>query len=90
MFGRATITLGIGPHSSSYYLSLHTFPICFFLFFVLHSLLSLLLSLTFQNMDPLCFQAEPGFSLFVLLFAVFLVKDACLFCSCWFSFSFVM
>jgi len=33
---------------------------------------------------------EPGFSLFVLLFAVFLVKDACLFCSCWFSFSLVM
>jgi len=32
---------------------------------------------------------EPGFSLFVLLFAVFLVKDA-FFCSCWFSFSLVM
>jgi len=61
-----------------------------FFSFVLHSILSLLLSLTFQNMDLLRFQAEPGFSLFVLLFDVFLVKDACLFCSCWFSFSFVM
>jgi len=33
---------------------------------------------------------ETGFSLFVLMFAVFLVKDACLFCSYWFSFSLVM
>jgi len=30
MFGRATIRLGIGPHSSSYYLFLLTFPICIF------------------------------------------------------------
>jgi len=39
----------------SYYLSLLTFPICFFLlpFFILPSLLSL----TFQNNDPLRFQA---------------------------------
>jgi len=43
IFGRATITLGIGPHSS-----------------------------------------------FMLMFTVFLVKDACLFSSCRFSFSLVM
>ena len=60
---------------------------------VLPSLLSLLLSLTFQNMDPLRFQAggrrrRPNLGLvcFVLMFAVFLVKDACLFSSCRFSF----
>jgi len=54
----------------------------FFLFFVL----PFLLSLTFQNMDPLRFQAgnrrrRPNMCLvcFVLMFAVFLVKDACLF-----------
>jgi len=64
---------------------------------VLPSLLSLLLSLTFQNMDPLRFQAggrrrrpNPGLVCFVLMFAVFLVKDACLFSSCRFSFSRVM
>jgi len=69
----------------------------FFLFFVLPSLLSLLLSLTFQNMDPLRFQAgghrrRPNLGLvcFVLMFAVCLVKDACLFSSCRFSFSLVM
>jgi len=51
---------------------------------VLPSLLSLLLSLTFQNMDLLRFQAgvrkrRPNLGLvcFVLMFAVFLVKDAC-------------
>ena len=63
-----------------YYLSLHTFPICFFpsSFFVLPSLLSLFLSLTFQNMDPLHFQAggrrrRPNLGLvcFMLMFAVF-------------------
>jgi len=64
---------------------------------VLPSLLSLLLYLTFQNMDPLHFQAggrrrRPNLGLvsFVLMFAVFLVKDACLFSSCRFSFSLVM
>ena len=64
---------------------------------VLPFLLSLLLSLTFQNMDPLRFQAggrrrRPNLGLvcFVLMFAVFLVKDACLFSSCRFSFSLVM
>ena len=42
----------------SCYLSLLTFPIfSFFLFFVLPSLLSLLLSVTLHNMDPLRFQA---------------------------------
>jgi len=61
-----------------------------FVFFLLHflcvlpSLLFLLLSLTFQNIDPLCFQAggrrrRPNLGLvcIVLLLAVFLVKDAC-------------
>jgi len=70
----------------------------FFLFLcVLPSLLSLLLSRAFQNMDPLRFQAggrrrRPNLGLvcFVLMFAVILVKDACLFSSCWFSFSLVM
>ena len=72
-------------------------PICIFLLpflCVLPFLLSLLLSLTFQNMDPLCFQAggrrrRPNLGLvcFVLMFAVFLVKDACLFSTCRFSFS---
>jgi len=45
-------------------------------------------------MDPLRFQAggrkrRPNLGLvcFVLIFAVFLVKDACLFSSCRFSFS---
>jgi len=82
----------------SYYLSLLTFSICFFpSFFVLPSLLFLLLSLTFQNMDLLRLQAggrrrRPNLGLicFVLMFALFLVKDACLFCCCWFSFSLVM
>ena len=65
-------------------------------FCVLPSLLSLLRSLTFQNMDPLHFQAgdhrrRPNLGLvcFVLMFAVFLVKDASLFSSCQFSFSLV-
>jgi len=56
-----------------------------------------ILSLTFQNMDPLHFQAggrrrRPNLGLvcFVLMFTVFLVKDACLFSSCLFSFSLVM
>jgi len=31
-----------------------------------------------------------GLVCFVLMFTVFLVKDACLFSSCWFSFSLVM
>ena len=60
------------------------------------SLLSLL-SLTFQNMDPLRFQAggcrrRPNLGLVcsVLMSAVFLVKDAYLFSSCRFSFSLVM
>jgi len=64
---------------------------------VLPSLLSLLLSLTFQDMDPLRFQAggrrrRPNLGLvcFELMFAVFLVKDACLFSSCRFSFSLVV
>jgi len=64
---------------------------------VLPSLLSLLLSLAFQNMDPLRFQAgdrrrRPNLGLvcFVLMFAVLLVKDACLFSLCLFSFSLVM
>ena len=38
MFGRATITLGIGPHSSLYYFSLLTVPFLFpfsLLFFLL-------------------------------------------------------
>ena len=56
----------------------------FFLFLcVLPSLLFLLLSLTFQNIDPLRFQAagrrrQPNLGLvcFLLMFAVFLVKDA--------------
>ena len=69
----------------------------FFLLYASYLLLALLLSLTFQNMDPLRFQAggrrrRPNLSLvcFVLMFAVFLVKDACLFSSCRFSFSLVM
>jgi len=68
----------------------------FFLFYASY-LLFLLLSLTFQNMDPLRFQAggrrrRPNLGLvcLVLLFAVFLVKDACLFSSCRFSFSLVV
>jgi len=86
--------------SYSYYLFLLTFPICIFLLpflCVLPFLLSLLLSLTVQNIDPLRFQAggrrrRPNLGLvcFVLMFAVFLVKDACLFSSCRFSFSLVM
>ena len=51
---------------------------------VLPSLLFLLLSLTFQNIDPLRFQAggrrrRPNLGLvcIMLLLAVFLVKDAC-------------
>jgi len=73
------------------------FLLVFSFFFVLPSLLSLLLSPTFQNMDPLRFQAggcrrrpKLGLVCIMLLLAVFLVKDACLFCSCWFSFSLVM
>ena len=70
-----------------------------FVFFLLPFLCVLpsFLSLTFQNMDPLRFQAggrrrRPNLGLvcFVLMFAVFLVKDACLFSSCRFSFSLVM
>ena len=78
--------------------------ICFclpflFVFFLVPFLCVLpsLLSLTFQSMDPLRFQAggrrrRPNLGLvcFVLMFAVFLVKDACLFISCRFSFSLVM
>ena len=84
----------------SYYLFLLTFPICIFpssFLCVLPSLQFLLLSLTFQNMDLLRFQAvgrrrRPNLGLvcFVLMFTVFLVKDACLFRSCWLSFSLVM
>ena len=84
----------------SYYLFLPTFPICIFpssFFMCVPSLLSLLLSLTFQNMDPLRFQAggrrrRPNLGLvcFVLMFPVFLIKDVCLFSSCRFSFSLVM
>jgi len=63
------------------------FLIVFFLHFLfLPSLLSLLLSLTFQNMDPLLFQAggrrrRPNLGLVCvdIVFSVFLVKDACLF-----------
>jgi len=57
----------------------------------------LVMLVTFQNMDPLRFQARGrrsqlnlGLVCFVLMFAVFLVKDACLFSSCRFSFSLVM
>ena len=57
----------------------------------------LVMLVTFQNMDPLRFQAggrrrrlNLGLVYFVLMFAVLLVKDACLFSSCWFSFSLVM
>jgi len=62
----------------------------FFVFFLVPFLCVLpsLLSLTFQNMDPLRFQAggrrrRPNLGLvcFVLMFALFLVKDACLFSS---------
>ena len=85
----------------SYYLFLLTFPICIFFLLpflcVLPSFLPLLLSVTFQNMDLLHFQAggrrtwpNQGLVCFVLLFAVFLVKDACLFSSCRFSFSLVI
>ena len=79
----------------SYYLSLRTFPICFFpssffssclLFYLLPSRI-----LTRSVSRPEVVGATgPGFSLFLLMFTVFLVKDACLFCSCWFSFSLVM
>ena len=69
----------------------------FFLFYACYFLFYLLLSLTLQNMDPLRFQAggrrrRPNLGLvcFVLMFAVFLVKDACLFSSCRFTFSLVM
>ena len=48
-------------------------------------------------LDPLRFQAggrrrRPNLGLvcFLLMFAVFLVKDACLLCRCRFSFSLVM
>ena len=78
--------------------------ICFclpflFVFFLLPFLCVLpsLLSLTFENMDPLRFQAggrrrqtNLGLVCFVLMFAVFLVKDACLFSSCRFSFGLAM
>ena len=64
------------------YLSYLYFPSSFLC--VLPSLLSLLLSLIFQNMDPLRFQAggrrrRPNLGLvcIMLLLAVFLVKDAC-------------
>jgi len=73
------------------YLSYFYFPSSFL------CVLPSLLSLTFQNMDPLRFQAggrkrRPNLGLvcFVLMFAVFLVKDACLFSSCRFSFRLVM
>jgi len=66
------------------FLFLLTFPICIFpSSCVLPSLLFLLLSLTFQNIDPLCFQPggrrrRPNLGLvcIMLLLAVFLVKDA--------------
>ena len=70
-----------------------------FVFCLLHFLCVLpsLLSLTFQNVDPLRFQVggrgrRPNLGLvcFVLMFAVFLVKDAYLFSLCQFSFSLVM
>ena len=71
-------------------------PICIFPSSFLCVLPSVL-SLTFQNMDPLRFQAggrrrrsNLGLVCFVLMFAVFLVKDACLFSLCQFSFSLVM
>ena len=53
IFGRAAITLGIGPPSSLYYFSFLTFPISIF-----SSLFSsyLYLSLTFQYTDPLRFK----------------------------------
>ena len=59
-----------------------------FVFFLLPFLyvLPFLLSLTFQNMDPLLFQAggrrrRPNLGLVCvdIVFSVFLVKDACLF-----------
>ena len=69
------------------FLFLLTFPICIFpssFLLRLTSLLFLLLSLTFQNIDPLRFQAggrrrRPNLGLVcvLLLLAVFLVKDAC-------------
>ena len=73
----------------SYYLFLLTFPILFFFLpflCVLPSLLSLLLSLTFQAGGR---RRRPNLGLvcFVLMFAVFLIKDACLFSSYRFSFS---
>jgi len=84
----------------SCYLFLLTFPICIFpsSFFMRLTFSSIsFLSLTFQNMDLLRFQAggrrrRPNLGLvcFVLMFAVFLVKDACLFSLCRFSFSLVM
>ena len=83
----------------SYYLSLHTFHICFFLLpFFLLTFSSISFSISYlPEYGPALFPgrrsseaAEPGFSLFVLMFAVFSVKDACLFCSCRFSFSLVM
>jgi len=86
MFGRATIRLGIGPHSSLYFCFCLPFVFVFFLLpflWVLPSLL-FLLSLTFQNIDPLRFQAggrrrrlNLGLVCILLLLAVFLVKDAC-------------
>jgi len=63
----------------------------FFLLCVLPSLLSLLLSLTFRfQVGGRRRRPNLGLVCFVLMFAVFLVKDACLFSSCWFSFSLVM
>jgi len=85
-------------HGSSFvtFLFLLTFPICIFLLPFLCVLPSLL-SRNFQNMDLLRFQAggyrrrsNLGLVCFVLMFAVFLVKDTCLFSSFRFSFSLVM
>ena len=84
----------------TYYLFLLTFPICIFpySFFMRLTFSSISSSISyFQNMDPLRFQAggrrrrlNLGLVFFVLMFAVFLVMDACLFSSGQFSFSLVM
>jgi len=69
----------------------------FFLFYASYLLFYFFFYLLPSRMDPLRFHAggrmrRPNLGLvcFVLMFAVFLVKGACLFSSCRFSFSLVM
>ena len=71
----------------SYYLSLLTFPMCFFPSFFRLTFSSISSSISYlPEYGPAPFPGrrsqeatESGFSLFVFMFAVFLAKDACVF-----------